>query len=63
MRDEPDYITINPASKPDRFNVVVMRYRATNDEYTVLKSSHILTRGGAEEIAKLWAFNMGLEIR
>lgn len=63
MASEPDYITINPAFKPDRYNVVVMRYRAATDEYTVYKSSHILTKGGADEIAKLWAYNMGLEIR
>lgn len=63
MESNPDYLTIIPALKPERFNVVVMRYRAPSDEYYVLKTSLLLTRDAASDVAKLWADKMGLEIR
>lgn len=61
--DQPDYVTIVPASKVLRYNVVVMRYRATSDEYYPLKVSAMLTQPAAEEIAQLWATERGVTIR
>lgn len=60
---EPDYITVNPAVTPSRFNVVVMRWSQPDDSFRVAKMSETMKKEQADGLALSWAKATGLEIR
>lgn len=58
------YVTVNAAVKDGQFNVVVMKWDHTQDEYVVHKVSAMLLKPQAEALARSWAAAMGnVEIR
>lgn len=64
MESEPDYVTVNAAMEPGKFNTVIMRWSAPADSYLVHKCSEALPEKAARYLAESWAAAMGgLEIR
>lgn len=64
MLAEPDFITVNQSIDPHKYNVVIMRWYRTEDEYRVLRASEALPEGAAKALAVSWSMALGgLEIR
>lgn len=64
MTDEDrDYITVNPAVRYAKFNVVVMKWDQHERQHSIFRISHSMPKAGAEALAKSWAAAMRLEIR
>lgn len=59
---ERDYVTINPAVAPHRFNVVIMRWNPS-DGYAVFRISQPLKAEAALMLARSWAAASHLEVR
>lgn len=59
MVREPDYIRVNRAVDPHKFNVVIMRYNTIDDDFQVLKCSEALPKGAADALAVSWSMALG----
>lgn len=60
---ESDYVTVKPSVGYQRFNVVVMHYDSTMDEFVVHRISQPLPRPAADALARSWAAATGLDVR
>lgn len=63
IEEESDYITINPAVASYRYNVVVMKWDHTLQEYVVFRCSQAISDSAAKALARSWAAATKLEIR
>lgn len=61
--DDRDYITINPAVKAGKYNVVIMRWDAREHDYVVFRMSEQLPETAARSLAQCWALASRLEVR
>lgn len=60
---EPDYITVNVAVDPHKFNTVLMVWDDRQQEYSVGRCSQALPKTAALALALSWAAVKKLEIR
>jgi hypothetical protein len=60
---DEDYVMVNPAVRPHKFNAVVMRFDHTSQEYVVFRISEALPESAARALAQSWAAAMHMEVR
>lgn len=60
---EADYVTVNPAVMPDRYNAVLMHWDDRQQEFVVGKISEPLKKVAADALAQSWAAACRVEVR